>query len=624
MSLSVLVPTRDPAPRIAALLAPLREIADEIVIAVDHRVDLDRLGAYERIADRLLRFEHTGDDIATGWLHRQCTAEWVLTLAGDEVPSAALVAALPALCADPVIRQYWLPVRWVWPDPQHWLDELPWSPDFHNRLLRNDDHLWFEGRTHGGAWPVLPARYVEPPIYHLDGVLLSESERAEKARRYAALRPGLTAPGGGELNERYYLPERHARLPLADVPAEDRERLAAVAEAPPGVASGPPQGPVAVGLRADFEPHRAGAALSEADYAASVRLLERDHRMVAGETRNVFAAVRNLGSGDVAGRHQPAARDPDVLPLARRRRRDAHPRRPPHPLSRGSRARRGVRPPGRGDRARRRRRLRARARRGPRARALVRVRDPRDDPCGRRARRRAAAALEAVMTLRPSQRAPNLIAGDGVAFGEGAVIGANVVLYDGTVLEPGCEIEHGAVIGKPPRLGPHSTWPRDLPQAAVIGAGAAVGCGAVVCAGARIGPGAVVGDHALVRERAVIGAESVIGHASSVGRGAVIGERVRIMSGVAISPATRVEDDVFIAPLAMTVDDATGGRRRGEPTEVVLRRGCRIGAAAVVLPGVEIGEDAFVGAGAIVARSVPAGMLVRGEPARVTGEAPGR
>jgi UDP-3-O-[3-hydroxymyristoyl] glucosamine N-acyltransferase len=74
------------------------------------------------------------------------------------------------------------------------------------------------------------------------------------------------------------------------------------------------------------------------------------------------------------------------------------------------------------------------------------------------------------LTLRPSERAPNLMAGDDVVIGEGAVIGANVVLYDDTVLEPGCEIGHGAVIGKPPRLGPHSAWPKDIPQAVLIGA----------------------------------------------------------------------------------------------------------------------------------------------------------
>ncbi len=80
---------------------------------------------------------------------------------------------------------------------------------------------------------------------------------------------------------------------------------------------------------------------------------------------------------------------------------------------------------------------------------------------------------------------------------------------------------------------------------------------------------------------------------------------------------------MFVASLVVTVDDPTAGLRVGEPGAVILRRGCRIGASAVILPGVEIGEGALVGAGAIVSRSVPAGMLVRGQPARVLGDVPG-
>src|SRR5436190_1233111 len=72
---------------------------------------------------------------------------------------------------------------------------------------------------------------VEAPLYHLDLVLLSAEERAAKVARYAVARPGLRAPGGGELNARYYLPERHARLEPVPVPPEDRERVAALAGA---------------------------------------------------------------------------------------------------------------------------------------------------------------------------------------------------------------------------------------------------------------------------------------------------------------------------------------------------------------------------------------------------------
>ena len=94
MTLSVLLGIHQPAPVAAAILAPLREVADEIVLAVDQRVDPGVLGAYEALADRLLRVEYCGS-VALAWKHRQCSGDWVLRLDADEVPSAALVAALP-------------------------------------------------------------------------------------------------------------------------------------------------------------------------------------------------------------------------------------------------------------------------------------------------------------------------------------------------------------------------------------------------------------------------------------------------------------------------------------------------------------------------------------------------
>ena len=77
------------------------------------------------------------------------------------------------------------------------------------------------------------------------------------------------------------------------------------------------------------------------------------------------------------------------------------------------------------------------------------------------------------------------------------------------------------------------------------------------------------------------------------------------------------------APPGVTLtNDWTAGRRpRGAPLEgPVLRRRCRIGAGAVLLPGVAIGEEAFVAAGAVVTRDVPAQTLVMGTPARIVGD----
>jgi acetyltransferase-like isoleucine patch superfamily enzyme len=133
-----------------------------------------------------------------------------------------------------------------------------------------------------------------------------------------------------------------------------------------------------------------------------------------------------------------------------------------------------------------------------------------------------------------------------------------------------------------------------------------------------------VADAAHVRERSRIGADTRIGRHVSVGLATQIGERVRIQAHAEIAPPSVIEDDVFIGPHVCTTNDARIARE-GEEVEwqgPILRRGCRIGGGVVLLPGVEIGEDAFVAAGSMVTRDVPAGTLVMGSPAKPVGPAP--
>jgi acetyltransferase-like isoleucine patch superfamily enzyme len=160
------------------------------------------------------------------------------------------------------------------------------------------------------------------------------------------------------------------------------------------------------------------------------------------------------------------------------------------------------------------------------------------------------------------------------------------------------------------------------PGETAIGDGTVVGAGAVLVEGARIGAGCVVGDQAYVRERVLIGAGSVVGHRVSVENDVTVGERVKLQTGAYVTAHSLVEDDVFVAPNVTTTNDPTAGRRGGdEPLRgAVLRRGCRVGGGAVLLPGVEIGEEAFVAAGAVVTRDVPARALVMGVPAKVVRE----
>lgn len=219
--------------------------------------------------------------------------------------------------------------------------------------------------------------------------------------------------------------------------------------------------------------------------------------------------------------------------------------------------------------------------------------------------------------------APGLLLGEGVRIGEGVSFGANVVVHAGTAIGDGCAIEDGVVLGKPPRLSKRSGAHGDTGQL-VLGAGVTVCCGAIVLAGARIGEEAILGDQSFVRERSTVGAGSVIGRGSAVDNDVEVGERVRIQSNVYLTAYSVVEDDVFVGPGVVTTnDDAMGRHARGEPLRGArLRRACRVGGGAVLTPGVEIGEEAFVAAAALVTHDVPPRAVVMGSPARVVRDVP--
>ena len=226
--------------------------------------------------------------------------------------------------------------------------------------------------------------------------------------------------------------------------------------------------------------------------------------------------------------------------------------------------------------------------------------------------------------LRPSDRAPGLLIGEAVLLPPTAEIGGNVVIHEGTVIGGSARIQDCAVLGKPLALGPYSTAPDDAPPAAEIGPEATVCAGAVVVVGARIGERAVVGDQAHVRERAQIGEDTVIGRGSAVDNDVEIGARVRIQTGCYITAFSTIEDDVFVAPGVTLTNDDTMGRHGADHQlrGATLRRACRVGGGAVLVPGVEVGEEAFVAAGAVVTKDVPARVVVMGVPARQVREVP--
>jgi acetyltransferase-like isoleucine patch superfamily enzyme len=192
-------------------------------------------------------------------------------------------------------------------------------------------------------------------------------------------------------------------------------------------------------------------------------------------------------------------------------------------------------------------------------------------------------------------------------------------VYPGTVLGEGVKVLENAVVGKQPSLSPRSTAKREELPPTEIGDGTIVSTGAIVFAGSRIGARVILGDQSCVRERVTVGDDVVIGRGSLVENDTTIGALTKIQAMAYITAYSTLEEQVFIAPCVQTTNDNFMGRteRRHElikgPT---IRRGARVGGGAVLLPAVEIGEEAFVGAGAVVTKDVPARAVVVGNPAR--------
>jgi acetyltransferase-like isoleucine patch superfamily enzyme len=198
-------------------------------------------------------------------------------------------------------------------------------------------------------------------------------------------------------------------------------------------------------------------------------------------------------------------------------------------------------------------------------------------------------------------------------------VAETAIVYPGTVIGEGCRILDYAVVGKQPTLSPRSTAKREELKPLELGPGTIVSTGAVVFAGTIVGERVIVGDQACVRERCTIGDDVVLGRGSLVENDTSVGASTKIQAHAYITAYSLLEENVFIAPCVITTNDNFMGRteKRHELMQgPTIRRGARVGGGAVLLPGIEVGEEAFVGAGAVVLRDVPARAVVVGSPAR--------
>ena len=204
-------------------------------------------------------------------------------------------------------------------------------------------------------------------------------------------------------------------------------------------------------------------------------------------------------------------------------------------------------------------------------------------------------------------------------------VAPTAVVYPGTVIGDGCRILDGAVVGKQPTLSPRSTAKREELAPLELGEGTIVSTGAIVFAGSRLGARVIVGDQACVRERVSIGDDVVVGRGSLVENDTTVGALTKIQADAYITAYSTLEENVFVAPCVVTTNDNLMGRTEERHASIkgpTIRRGARVGGGAILCPGVEVGEEAFVGAGAVVVSDVPPRTVVVGNPAKVLREVP--
>ena len=206
-----------------------------------------------------------------------------------------------------------------------------------------------------------------------------------------------------------------------------------------------------------------------------------------------------------------------------------------------------------------------------------------------------------------------------------AEVHPSATVYPGTVFGDGVKVLENAVVGKQPTLSPRSTAKREPLPPAVVGDGTIVSTGAILFAGSTVGARVILGDQSCVRERVTIGDDVVVGRGSLIENDTTIGALTKIQANAYITAYSTLEEHVFIAPCVVTTNDNWMGRtdaRFGNIKGPTIRRGARVGGGAILCPNIEIGEDAFVGAGAVVTKDVAARTVVVGNPARVLRDVP--
>ena len=212
------------------------------------------------------------------------------------------------------------------------------------------------------------------------------------------------------------------------------------------------------------------------------------------------------------------------------------------------------------------------------------------------------------------------VLGENVVVEDGVIIHDFVVIYPNVLIGRNTEIFEGCVIGKPPsKVKSTARATKSSLGNVVIGADSILCPHVVLYAEVKIGQRVILGDNCSIREQCKIGDDCIIARNVSVNYNTVIGDRVKIMDNTHITGDMVIEDDVFISVLVSTTNDNSMGAKGWHDgiKGPVIRRFATIGAGSNLLPNVEVGVNAIVGAGALVTKSIPDYKVAMGIPAKV-------
>ena len=226
----------------------------------------------------------------------------------------------------------------------------------------------------------------------------------------------------------------------------------------------------------------------------------------------------------------------------------------------------------------------------------------------------------AVLGNEPSKKkslARQTESGKRLTIGDNCSIGANAVIFYDLEIGNNARVEAGAVVmDKVPSNATVIGMPARIDQTANNNI---MVHHSALLESSHIGPGTRIWAHAHILPGARIGADCNICDQTFIENDVVIGDRVTVKSGVHIWDGARIEDDVFIGPsVAFTNDRYPRSKQYPELfLKIVIQKGASIGANATLLPGITIGKNAMVGAGAVVTKDIPANAIAAGNPARI-------